>query len=175
MKPPPSPVQQFYRRALPAECISFCSDEGKVSLFRTRDLRVGVSVASPLPRPLPLWWQVVSVLDCWLHFRMVSCAQQEVMFDWTWLEPEADQSTQLKVIRLVFVISSVTRPLSRRIPPPQLAGTLPRRRRRKKFSAPPRQPKFTDAGAAAIFAARRCASDFNSLWHMQQLHYEAIK
>ena len=29
--------------------------------------------------------------------------------------------------------------------------------------------------AAAIFAARRDASDFNSLWHMQQLHYEAIK
>ena len=43
------------------------------------------------------------------------------------------------------------RPLSRRIPPPQPAGTLPRRRRRKKFGAPPRQPKFTDAAAAAIF------------------------
>jgi len=37
------------------------------------------------------------------------------------------------------------RPLSRRIPPPQPAGTLPRRRRRKIFGAPPRQPKFTDA------------------------------
>jgi len=60
-----------------------------------------------------------------------------------------------------------TRPLSRRIPPPQPAGTLPRRRRRKKFGAPPRQPKFTDAAAATIFAARRSASDFNSLWHMQ--------
>jgi len=56
-----------------------------------------------------------------------------------------------------------SRPLSRRIPPPQPAGTLPRRRRRKKFSAPPRQPKFTDAAAAAIFAARRGASDFNSM------------
>jgi len=55
------------------------------------------------------------------------------------------------------------RPLIRRIPPPALAGTLPRRRHRKKFGAPPRQPKFTEAAAAAIFAARRGASDFNSL------------
>jgi len=37
------------------------------------------------------------------------------------------------------------------------------RRRRKKFGTPPRQPKFTEAAAAAIFAARRGASDFNSL------------
>ena len=29
MKPPTSPVQQFYRRPLPRECISFCSDEGR--------------------------------------------------------------------------------------------------------------------------------------------------
>jgi len=27
-QPPSSPVQQFYRRQLPQECISFCSDEG---------------------------------------------------------------------------------------------------------------------------------------------------
>jgi len=26
---PSSPVQQFYRRPLPSECIPFCSDEGK--------------------------------------------------------------------------------------------------------------------------------------------------
>jgi len=31
----------------------------------------------------------------------------------------------------------------------------------KKFGAPPRQPKFTEAAAAAIFAARRGASDSN--------------
>jgi len=38
-------------------------------------------------------------------------AQQEVMFDWTadLTGTETDQSTQLKVIRLVFVISSVIR------------------------------------------------------------------
>jgi len=53
------------------------------------------------------------------------------------------------------------------------AAEFRRRHRRKKFGAPPRQPKFADA--AAIFAARRSASNFNSLWHMQQLHYEAIK
>ena len=65
---------------------------------------------------------------------------------------------------LTFKLSNTsTRPLSRRIPPPQPANTLPRCRRRKKFGAPPRQPKFTDAAAAAIFAARRGASDFNSL------------
>ena len=30
IKPPSSPLQQFYRRQLPQECISFCSDEGSV-------------------------------------------------------------------------------------------------------------------------------------------------
>jgi len=56
-----------------------------------------------------------------------------------------------------------SRTLSRRIPPPPRppAGTLPRGRRRKKLGAPPRQPKFTEAAAAAIFAARRGASDSN--------------
>ena len=53
------------------------------------------------------------------------------------------------------------RPLSRRIPPPPPAGILPRRRRRKKFGAPPRQPKFTEAAAAAIFVAHCGASDSN--------------
>jgi len=32
-KQPSSPVQQFYRRPLPQECISFCSDEGKAWLI----------------------------------------------------------------------------------------------------------------------------------------------
>jgi len=53
------------------------------------------------------------------------------------------------------------RPLSRRIPPPPPADTLPRRRCREKIGAPPRQPKFTEAAAAAIFVARRDASDSN--------------
>jgi len=41
----------------------------------------------------------------------------------------------------VYSHVTLNRPLSRRIPP-QPAGTLPRRR--KKFGAPPRQPKFTE-------------------------------
>jgi len=54
-----------------------------------------------------------------------------------------------------------TRPLNRRIPLPPPAGTLSRRRRRKKLGGPPRQPKFTEAATAAIFAARCGASDSN--------------
>ena len=48
------------------------------------------------------------------------------------------------------------RPLSRRQPAPCRAAAG------KKFGAPPRQPKFTEAAAAAaIFAARCGASDSN--------------
>ena len=42
------------------------------------------------------------------------------------------------------------RPLSHRIPPPTPAGTVRRHRRRKKFGAPPRQPKFTEAADALL-------------------------
>jgi len=55
----------------------------------------------------------------------------------------------------------VARTLSHRIPPPPPASTLPRRRHRKKFGVPQRQPKFTEAAAAAIFAACHGASDSN--------------
>ena len=54
---------------------------------------------------------------------------------------------------------SCCRPLSHRIPPLPPAGSLPRRRRRKKFGAPPGQPKFMDAAAAVFFSAHRGASE----------------
>ena len=64
---------------------------------------------------------------------------------------------RLGVLCLKMALAMPSRPLSRRIPPPQPAGTLPRRRRRKKIGAPPRQPKFTEAAAAAIFLRRAAA------------------
>jgi len=50
------------------------------------------------------------------------------------------------------------RPLSRRIPPQPPAGSVPRRRRRKKFGALPGQPKFMDAAAAVFFGASEKSS-----------------
>jgi len=47
------------------------------------------------------------------------------------------------------VMSPSNRPLSRRIPPPPPAGNVWRCRRRKKFGAPPSQPKLIDGAGAA--------------------------
>jgi len=60
------------------------------------------------------------------------------------------------------LLYALSRPLSRRIPPPLPAGSVPRRRRRKKFGAPLGQPKFMDAAAAVFSSARRGASKKSS-------------